>query len=75
MLDIAALEALVVKRGPQGATVHLASGEVVEVPGFPVEVMNILGAGDAFAAASSTAVSRAGIGTARPAWATPAAPS
>ena len=50
MLDIAALEALVVKRGPQGATVHLTSGEVVEVPDFPVEVMNILGAGDAFAA-------------------------
>ena len=44
------LEALVVKRGPQGATIHLASGEVLEAPGYPVEVMNVLGAGDAFAA-------------------------
>ena len=41
--------ALVVKRGSQGATVHLAAGEVIEVPGFPVEVVNVLGAGDAFA--------------------------
>ena len=42
-------EALVVKRGSEGATVHLRSGEVVTAPGFPVEVMNVLGAGDAFA--------------------------
>jgi 5-dehydro-2-deoxygluconokinase len=42
--------ALVVKRGVKGATVHLRSGEVIAVPGFPVEVMNVLGAGDAFAA-------------------------
>ena len=41
--------ALVVKRGAQGATVHLEGGEVVSVPGFPVEVLNVLGAGDAFA--------------------------
>jgi len=41
------------KRGAAGSTVHLISnGNVatqIEVPGFPVEVENILGAGDAFA--------------------------
>src|SRR6266849_9490759 len=41
------------KRGASGSTVHLVSnGNVVtqiEVPGFPVKVENILGAGDAFA--------------------------
>ncbi len=42
-------EALVMKRGAEGARVHLASGEVIDAPGFPVEVYNILGAGDAFA--------------------------
>ncbi len=42
-------EALVVKRGGKGATVHLRSGEVIQAPGFPVEVYNVLGAGDAFA--------------------------
>lgn len=42
-------EALVVKRGSKGATVHLRSGDVVDVPGFPVEIYNVLGAGDAFA--------------------------
>lgn len=43
-------EALVVKRGSQGATVHLRTGEVIRAPGFPVEIYNVLGAGDAFAA-------------------------
>lgn len=42
--------ALVVKRGAAGATVHLSDGTVHAVPGFPVEVVNVLGAGDAFAA-------------------------
>jgi 5-dehydro-2-deoxygluconokinase len=42
-------QALVVKRGAQGATVHLADGKIIEVPGFPVKVYNVLGAGDAFA--------------------------
>jgi 5-dehydro-2-deoxygluconokinase len=42
-------EALVAKRGERGATVHLRGGEVIEAPGFPVEVYNVLGAGDAFA--------------------------
>ncbi len=42
--------ALVVKRGAAGASVHLGDGTVHHVPGFPVEVVNVLGAGDAFAA-------------------------
>ena len=42
-------EALVVKRGSAGATVHLRDGAVSEVPGFPVDIYNVLGAGDAFA--------------------------
>jgi 5-dehydro-2-deoxygluconokinase len=42
-------EALVVKRGEKGATIHLRSGEVIKVPGFPVEIYNVVGAGDAFA--------------------------
>lgn len=42
--------ALVEKRGADGARVHLADGTRIEAPGYPVEVYNILGAGDAFAA-------------------------
>lgn len=42
--------AFVVKRGARGATLHLPGDEVVDAPGFPVEVVNVLGAGDAFAA-------------------------
>jgi 5-dehydro-2-deoxygluconokinase len=41
---------LVLKRGERGATVYEA-GEETDVPPFPVEVVNGLGAGDAFAAA------------------------
>jgi 5-dehydro-2-deoxygluconokinase len=41
---------LVLKRGERGATVF-DGGEETEVLGFPVEVVNGLGAGDAFAAA------------------------
>ncbi len=47
---------LVQKRGASGASVHLVTesgaGETrrIDAPGFPVEVQNILGAGDAFAA-------------------------
>ncbi|HEV2580101.1 MAG TPA: 5-dehydro-2-deoxygluconokinase [Ktedonobacteraceae bacterium] len=42
---------LVQKRGEEGSRVHLTDGEArrIDVPGFPVEVQNILGAGDAFA--------------------------
>jgi len=43
------LEALVVKRGEKGSSVYLDDGEIIDVPGFPVEVVNVLGAGDAFA--------------------------
>ena len=42
-------DALVLKRGGQGTTVYLQSGETVEAATFPVEVYNVLGAGDAFA--------------------------
>jgi 5-dehydro-2-deoxygluconokinase len=41
---------LVLKRGERGATVFEA-GQETDVPGFPVQVVNGLGAGDAFAAA------------------------
>jgi len=44
------VEALIVKTGSRGAIVYLPDGTVQKVPGFPVEVVNILGAGDAFAA-------------------------
>jgi 5-dehydro-2-deoxygluconokinase len=41
---------IVVKRGEKGATVFETNKAPVDVPGFPVEVYNVLGAGDAFAA-------------------------
>jgi 5-dehydro-2-deoxygluconokinase len=41
---------VVVKRGERGATVY-EGDEETDVPGFPVDVVNGLGAGDAFAAA------------------------
>ena len=43
------VEHLLVKRGAEGVTIYSKNGEVQDVPGFPVEVLNILGAGDAFA--------------------------
>ena len=56
-VDAARIEAptLVLKRGPRGATVF-EDGEETEVPGFPVDVVNGLGAGDAFAAALGQAL-------------------
>ena len=42
-------DAVIVKRGAAGASVFLESGEVIDTPGFAVEVYNIVGAGDAFA--------------------------
>jgi 5-dehydro-2-deoxygluconokinase len=42
--------ALVVKRGPGGATVHLVGQPPIIAAPFPVEPVNVLGAGDAFAA-------------------------
>jgi 5-dehydro-2-deoxygluconokinase len=41
---------IVVKRGEKGATVFANGHKPQDVPGFPVEVYNVLGAGDAFAA-------------------------
>ena len=41
--------AVVVKRGSKGATVFTKDGQEINAPGFPVEIYNILGAGDAFA--------------------------
>jgi len=43
-------KAVVQKVGALGARVHLADGTVIEAPGFPVDIYNILGAGDAFGA-------------------------
>lgn len=43
-------QAVVLKRGRDGARIHLRGGEVLDAPGYPVEVVNVLGAGDAFAA-------------------------
>ena len=51
------LPVLVLKRGERGATV-VEGGEETDVPGFPVEVVNGLGAGDAFAAAFGQALLR-----------------
>jgi len=46
--------ALLQKKGSQGVCIHLVDQhgkiEQIDTPGFPVEVINILGAGDAFAA-------------------------
>jgi len=47
-------KALVQKRGEEGARIHIKEEDgnhrQIDVPGFPVEVYNILGAGDAFGA-------------------------
>jgi 5-dehydro-2-deoxygluconokinase len=47
-------KAVLQKRGRAGVCVHLVDDkgkiERIDAPGFPVEVTNILGAGDAFAA-------------------------
>lgn len=43
------VEILIVKTGSRGATIYDNKGNVEEVPGFPVEILNVLGAGDAFA--------------------------
>lgn len=42
------LEAVVEKIGAEGAKIHLPDGKIIEAPGFPVDIYNILGAGDAF---------------------------
>ena len=47
------VETLVVKRGKEGASIFQPGKDEVKVPGFPVEVLNVLGAGDAFCAGFS----------------------
>lgn len=42
-------EVLIVKRGAKGASIYYREGKKEDVPGFPVEILNVLGAGDAFA--------------------------
>jgi 5-dehydro-2-deoxygluconokinase len=49
LLAAGSAEAVVVKRGAQSTFVALRGGETVEAATFPVEVLNVLGAGDAFA--------------------------
>jgi 5-dehydro-2-deoxygluconokinase len=48
---------VVLKRGPDGAALY-ADGDVYDAPGIPVDVVNGLGAGDAFAAALGYAIVR-----------------
>lgn len=43
------VELLLVKTGPQGVIAYHQDGRVETIPGFPVDVINVLGAGDAFA--------------------------
>ncbi len=43
------ISALVLKRGVRGATIFRSAAAPVDVPPFPVDVLNVLGAGDAFA--------------------------
>jgi 5-dehydro-2-deoxygluconokinase len=43
------VEALIVKRGEKGSSVFLKDGSIIDVPSFNVKVVNVLGAGDAFA--------------------------
>jgi 5-dehydro-2-deoxygluconokinase len=43
------LEALVLKRGGEGAVIYRPGERPVPVPAFRIEVLNVLGAGDAFA--------------------------
>jgi 5-dehydro-2-deoxygluconokinase len=41
--------ALIVKRGARGASIHAPGANPRDIPSFPIEVLNVLGAGDAFA--------------------------
>ncbi len=43
------IETLIVKRGEAGVSIYKKDGSKMDVPGFPVQVLNVLGAGDAFA--------------------------
>ncbi len=44
------IKAFIMKTGSRGAAVYLPDQQKIVVPGFPVKILNILGAGDAFAA-------------------------
>lgn len=44
------IQLLLVKRGARGVSAYHSDGRVEHIAGFPVEVVNVLGAGDAFAA-------------------------
>ena len=49
LLDLGA-GSVVEKRGEEGARIWTRAGEEIDVPGFEVQIQNIVGAGDAFAA-------------------------
>jgi sulfofructose kinase len=44
----AGAEIVVVTRGEKGSTAYTREGEVIEAPGYPVDVVSTLGAGDVF---------------------------
>jgi 5-dehydro-2-deoxygluconokinase len=43
------IQALILKRGSRGSTIFRAAAAPADVAPFPVDVLNVLGAGDAFA--------------------------
>jgi 5-dehydro-2-deoxygluconokinase len=49
---------LVVKRGAKGASIHTRGGDRRDVPPFRITVLNVLGAGDAFASGLITGLRR-----------------
>ena len=69
------IEALILKRGARGADHLPARCGAGRRPPFPIEVLNVLGAGDAFASGFIYGFRRAGRSSARLAWATRAARS
>jgi len=50
------LETVCVTRGAEGCAI-LLNGEYVEAPGFPIQVADTIGAGDAFSAALAHGIS------------------
>lgn len=55
-LDYDASPVVVLKRGADGCVLRTVGGDVTDVPGLPVDVVNGLGAGDAFLAAFTAAM-------------------
>ena len=43
------IDTLIVKRGEKGVKIYNSNGRSYEIDGFPIKVLNVLGAGDAFA--------------------------